>query len=44
MGGDMAKAESADSFMSRPASIPTGENTITSRVNISYEIRSKGRY
>lgn len=44
MGGDMMKVESAESDMGRPASIPTGENTITSRVNISYEIRSKGRY
>lgn len=36
---DMMKSESAMSEMSRPASIPTGENTITSQVNISYEIR-----
>lgn len=39
-GDDMMKAESAqNSGMSRPAQIPTGENTITSRVNISYEIQ-----
>jgi len=37
MGGDMmAKSESA---MSRSAELPLGENTITARVNISYEIR-----
>ena len=38
MGGgmDMAKAESA---VSAPAQVPMGENTITARVNISYEIR-----
>lgn len=39
IGGDnMMKAESAMD-MSRPASIPTGENTITSQVSISYEIK-----
>ncbi len=43
-GMDMVKADAAVSEMSRPAELPTGENTITSRVNISYEIRSKGRY
>lgn len=36
-GADMMKAESA--VMSAPAQLPTGENTITSRVNISYEIK-----
>jgi uncharacterized protein YggE len=36
-GMDMMKAES--DAMSRPAELPTGENTITARVNISYEIK-----
>ncbi len=40
-GGNMMKAESADSMMSQPAELPLGENTITSRVTISYEIRGK---
>ena len=41
MGGDymMAKSDMAVPEMSRSASIPTGENTITSQVSISYEIR-----
>lgn len=40
MGGgmDMMKSESAMSAP-RPAELPLGENTITSRVNISYEIK-----
>lgn len=38
MGGDsMMKAESA--VASSPAELPTGENTITAKVNISYEVR-----
>lgn len=37
MGGDsMMKAESA---MATPVNLPTGENMITARVNISYEIK-----
>ena len=42
MGGDygmMAKSDVAVPEMGRSASIPTGENTISSRVNISYEVR-----
>lgn len=38
-GGDMmVKAESA-MMDARPAEVPMGENTVTSRVNISYEIK-----
>jgi hypothetical protein len=40
MGGDsMMKAEVAVSEQSRDAVLPTGENTITVKVNISYEIK-----
>lgn len=40
MGGDMmAKAEMSVAEPSRDAVLPTGENTITVRVNISYEIK-----
>ncbi len=40
MGGEsMVKSESADMAVSRAAEIPTGENTITAKVNISYEVR-----
>jgi uncharacterized protein YggE len=38
IGGDMAKAERAE-VSPQPAELPVGENTITSRVSISYEIR-----
>lgn len=39
MGGDtMMKAE-GDMGMSRPATLPVGESTVTAQVNISYEIR-----
>lgn len=39
MGGSMEMAKSMDMPMSQPAQISTGENTITSHVNISYELR-----
>jgi hypothetical protein len=38
-GADMMKAEMDAVESSRPAALPAGENTVTSRVNISYEIR-----
>lgn len=37
MGGAMAESASYDAMKSAP--IPTGENTITSRVSITYEVR-----
>ena len=44
MGGDNVKVMSAmESAPSVSPELPTGENKITSRVNISYEIRSWGR-
>lgn len=36
-GMDMAKSESA--MMPRPAELPTGENMVTSRVSLTYEIQ-----
>jgi uncharacterized protein YggE len=38
MGGDMMMNASMDSAP-KAATLPTGENTVTSRVNLSYEIR-----
>ena len=38
MGGEMMKADVAMES-ARPAEVPMGENTISSRVNISYEIK-----
>lgn len=38
-GGEMAKSLSFDTVESAPAQLPKGENTITSQVNITYEVR-----
>lgn len=38
-GDDMRAYDKAESALSQPASLPTGENKVTVRVNISYEIR-----
>ncbi len=39
IGGEMDMAKAENAVFARPAELPIGENTITSRVNISYEIK-----